>query len=96
MERGTILKNMHQTRYDVYLVYLYSFGSNANCLKIIKTNFQIELEWECRIYKPSLMNDRNHFPIVGHIDIDDLIKNRVLNAISTNLKSQGEQSNDQE
>ena len=81
MTRGTILQNMRNPEIDVYLIYIDCDGCNARCIKVIKSVYGIEINWECKMYKPNLFNNRDLYPIVGYIDPDELIKNAVFNAV---------------
>ena len=87
--KGTIFRNMHHPDYEIYLVYLFSKGNSAYCIKVAFNKFnESQVSWNCNMWKTSLENDRQLFPIVGHIDVDDLVMNHVLNEISRAKKAQ--------
>ena len=81
--KGTIFRNMHHPDFEIYLVYLFSRNNNAYCIKVAFNKFnESQVTWQCIMWKPSLAKDRLMFPIVGQINIDDMIMNHVLNEIS--------------
>ena len=85
--RGTILRNMYQPQYQTYLVYRYACRNDAYCVKVLITESgEWEVDWNCKMWKQSVLNDREHYPIVGYIDLDELIKNHVLNEVSSYSK----------
>lgn len=71
IERGTIFRNMHHPELEIYLIYLYSRFNDAFCIKItMNKHGESDIIFNCPMWKASIVKDRDHFPIVGFIDID--------------------------
>lgn len=80
MKHGTILRNMWQPSLKSYLVYLGLSGRYAKCLWIINgelvDNFTMH-----NFYKKDILEDREHFPIVGYVPIEKAVANLVAEGI---------------
>ena len=85
MKRGTILKNLwagHET-YFVYMGFPVRSGK-AEAKKIGGFSFaNINGEWhfERACYYSHSLQDREHFPVVGHVDLKKACINAILKAI---------------
>lgn len=84
MKKGTIFKNLwagHET------YFCYQRQSKLNGLKtgygysLVNVNGEWRLDMS-HYYKWDLENDREHFFIVGHADIDEVIKTAILEGIT--------------
>lgn len=78
MKRGTIVRNLFQPSYKSYLVYLGTQGEYANCLWLIDGKFPSSSTTIERFYKSDILKDRENFPIVGYVNIDEVIRNAIL------------------
>ena len=79
MRRGTIIKNLW-AGYETY----FNFQGVANVFAhgFIITN--IDGKWNVRkgcFYWSDIRDDREHFPIVGHADVDEAIIKAILEGI---------------
>ena len=82
MKKGTILRNLYQPNYESYFVFRKYSGNDALGIWLIKTDKEIKVKWSSRFPKDDIQKDREHFPIVGHLDLDSLIVSHVLNEVS--------------
>ena len=82
VKKGTILRNLYQPNYESYFVFRMYSGNDALGIWVIKTDKGIKVKWSSRFPKDDIQNDREHFPIVGHLDLDSLIVSHVLNEVS--------------
>lgn len=73
MKHGTILQNMWQPSYESYLVYQGVSGKYANVIWMINGR----VEFGHKFYKSDILNDREHFPIVGFVDIQKVLKEAI-------------------
>lgn len=87
--RGTIFRNMYQPDYGSYLIFLGYEDRYANCIWVVDTKKNIEIKYDAHFYKKSIARDREHYPIVGHIDIDSLLIARTLNEVMGYAKRNG-------
>ena len=78
MKHGTIVQNLWQPSYKSYLVYMGTSGKFANCLWIIDGKLSSEIH---KFYKRDILNDREHFPVVGHVDYKKILTNAVLESV---------------
>ena len=76
MKHGTILRNMYQPSYESYLVYLGTSGKYAKYIWIING----ELKGIHNFYKNTI-EDREHYPIVGYVDVKKVLKDAILGGI---------------
>ena len=81
MKRGTILRNLWQPSYESYLVYLGTQGKYAKCLWLINGKFVNSSTKEESFYKKDILHDREHYPVVGYVAIDNVIHNAIINGI---------------
>lgn len=82
IKHGTILRNMWQPQYRSYFVYRYSNGTYAHGISLILTDYnEMELRWDAKYPKKDIMLDREHFPIVGHLNLVSLIKDAILSNV---------------
>lgn len=75
---------MYQPDYGSYLIFLGYEDRYANCIWVVDTKKNIEIKYDAHFYKKSIARDREHYPIVGHIDIDSLLIGRTLNEVIVN------------
>ena len=76
MKHGTIVRNLWQPSHESLLVYTGISGKYAKCLWVIDGVFHGMHDF----YKADILNDREHFPIVGFINIADAIKAGLFHA----------------
>jgi len=87
MKRGTILKNLW-AGYETYFIYMgwpvrTRKGEAAATRGYTITNVDGEWRFRTSEYYTHSLQDREHYPIVGWIDLDKLIADGVLQAIET-------------
>ena len=80
MKHGTIVRNMYQPSFESLLVYTGASGQYAKCLWLINGEFRGMHDF----YKSDILNDREHFPIVGFVDY----KQAMVDAIRSGLKQE--------
>lgn len=88
MKKGTILRVMYQPSYESFFVFRKYSGSDALGVWITKTDKETYFKWSARFPKDDIQNDREHFPIVGFIDLEEMIINHVLNKVSHYKKNE--------
>ena len=83
MEKGTIFKNNY-AHYETYFIYQSTvskkYGSNsAEGYSLMN----IDGDWilEKIVYYKQDLEDSEKYPVVGHVDIDELIKKELLKII---------------
>lgn len=92
MKVGTILRNMYQPSYESYFVFRNFSGNDALGIWVIITDKgEHHIQWSARFPKEHIQNDREHFPIVGQIDLKELVINHVLNEASRQKRIDNEQ-----
>lgn len=64
MRIGTIVQNKWQPSYESLLVYTGTIGRYERCLWVIEGEFRGMHSF----YAKDILNDREHFPIVGFFD----------------------------
>ena len=69
MKHGTIVRNTYQPSYESLLVYTGISGEYAKCLWIING----EMHGIHNFYKRDILKDREHFPIVGYVDLNKVL-----------------------
>ena len=85
MKKGTIYRNKW-AGFETYFIYLNSVSSSkmeakkVGGLKIVNINGKWELD-KAEFYKNDLQ-DSEHFPIVGHININEVLIKAILGAIN--------------
>lgn len=70
MKAGTILKDTHCLHHESLLVYLASSSKFAKCLWVVDG----EVNGIQDFLVQEVLHDREHFPIVGFIDIMEVLK----------------------
>lgn len=78
MRRGTVLRNLWQPTHESYLVYLGTHGEYSKCLWLLDGKFPSSGTHEESFYKQDILNDREHFPIVGYVDVDKVVHDAIL------------------
>jgi len=78
MKHGTIVRNLWQPSYESLLVYTGISGEYAKCLWIIDGVFHGMHDF----YKHDILDDREHFPIVGFFDYKKALVDGVRNAVA--------------
>lgn len=86
MKKGTILKNLW-AGYESYFVYMgwpaHSYKNEAKkTAGYSLINIAGKWKFEKAQYYCQHLNDREHFPIVGYIDINSTFADCILKAIS--------------
>lgn len=77
MKTGTIVRNMWQPDYESLLVYTGSAGQYSKMLWILNGKY----EGVHNYYKRDILNDREHFPIVGYVDYKKVLIDTVRAAV---------------
>lgn len=80
MKRGTIVRNMYQPGRESLLVYRGTSGRYAKVIWV----FEGKVLVGHKFYKSDILSDREHFPIVGYVDVDKLIRDAVREAVKAN------------
>ena len=81
MKHGTILRNLWQPSYNSLFVYMGTSGKYAKGLLVIESGTRpTRVDYGTHYFKDAILNDREHFPIVGYIDLEKLVKDAVINA----------------
>ncbi len=75
MKKGTIVKNMWQPSYESLLVYMGTNGKYADVLWLVNGKFR----GKHRFYKHDILEDREHFPIVGYVDYEKVMVDAIRN-----------------
>lgn len=87
MKKGTIMKNLWAGN-EKYIVYRGPTWSAKN--EAAKSNFyqitNVEGKWRfddrAQYYNQDFQRDREHFPIVGRVDLEAVVTDAILKAIS--------------
>ena len=77
MKHGTIVRNMYQPSFESLLVYTGTSGQYAKCLWLINGEFR----GAHNFYKSDILNDREHFQIVGFVDYKQVIVDAIRNGL---------------
>jgi len=77
MKVGTIVRNMYQPGRESLLVYRGTTGRYAKVIWPLEG----KVLFGHKFYKNDILKDREHFPIVGQIDVDKLILGAVREAV---------------
>lgn len=88
MKKGTILKNLW-AGYETYFIYM-GFPVRVGRAEASKVGgyslSKIKGKWifaRAQYYRKDIINDREHFPVVGHIDLDSTMTSAILAAIQS-------------
>ena len=82
MKIGTIVQNKWQPSYDSYLIYTGTYGNYSKMLWVIDGEFH----GVHNFYKRDILNDREHFPIVGFVDYKKLIVDAVKKSVEDTVE----------
>ena len=93
LKKGTIFKNLW-AGYETYFVYQGTIkGKNHTPDKSYGYGITFfRGKWEirkCDYLPQDLKNDREHFPIVGYVNIEDILTSAIFNAIQDGGKTDG-------
>lgn len=77
MKHGTIVRNMYQPSFESLLVYTGTSGQYAKCLWLINGEFHGMHDF----YKSDILNDREHFPVVGFVDYKQAMVDAIRNGV---------------
>lgn len=85
MKKGTIFRNLW-AGYETYFVYQSSVWSYKNeppkvqgyGMAFVNGKWKVK---KAQYYTRDLQNDTEHFPVVGHIDVDKVLIDAILAAI---------------
>nr|MBQ4458575.1 hypothetical protein [Clostridia bacterium] len=87
MKKGTIFRNLW-AGHETYFVYQGSIPAKgmrpATSYGYKLVLYPYSEKWKvskASYYTHDLLNDREHFPVVGHIDMDKLMTDAILSAI---------------
>ena len=86
MKHGTILRNLWQPSLMSLFVYMGTSGKTAVGLVVIEGDSGVYVDYGNHYFKQDILNDREHFPIVGYIDLETLVKDAVLKATGSVVK----------
>ena len=83
MKHGTIVRNMWQPSYKSYFVYMGTSGQYAKGLSVVDTcdGDDVHVNYGIHYYKDHILKDREHYPIVGYIDLKRVVVNTVLEGL---------------
>lgn len=77
MKVGTIVRNTYQPSYESLLIYTGTSGKYAKCIWVIN--------WEYHgvhnFFKKDILEDREHFPVVGFYDYKKALVDGVKKAV---------------
>lgn len=77
MKHGTIVRNLWQPGHDSFLVYMGVSGRYARVIWL----FDGKLEGIHRFYKSDILNDREHFPVVGYVNYEKVLTDAIKNGV---------------
>lgn len=80
MKIGTIVRNMYQPNLESFIVYRGVSGQYADVIWLLDG----KVLFGHRFYKSDILNDREHFPIVGFVDVEKLLQGAVREAVKYN------------
>lgn len=80
MKIGTIVRNMYQPSFESLLVYRGTTGRFAKVIWLLNG----KVLFGHKFYKSDILNDREHFPVVGQVDVERLIRDAVREAVKVN------------
>lgn len=80
MKIGTIVRNMYQPGRESLLVYRGTAGRYANVIWLLEG----KVLFGHKFYKSDILHDREHFPIVGAVNIERLVRDAVREAVKCN------------
>lgn len=76
----TIYKNLW-AGYETYFVRMGTSGSYATGIGVSNVNGDWRVDFSTKYYAVDLRYDKEHFPIVGGVDIKKVVKEAVMKAI---------------
>lgn len=76
----TIYKNLW-AGYEAYFVHMGNSGRYTTGIKVFKIDGEWYVDFNTRFYASDLKYDREHFPVVGRVDIKKVIKEAVMKEI---------------
>lgn len=76
----TIHKNLW-AGYETYFVRMGSSGRYATGISVVNVDGDWRVEFNAKYYVSDLRHDKEHFPVVGSVDIKAVVKDAVLKAI---------------
>ncbi|MBR3239125.1 MAG: hypothetical protein IKF99_11875 [Oscillospiraceae bacterium] len=80
MKIGTIVRNMYQPSIESLIVYRGVSGQYADVIWLLDG----KVLFGHKFYKGDILNDREHFPIVGLVDVEKLVRDAVREAVKCN------------
>ena len=80
MKVGTIVRNMYQPGRESLLVYRGTTGRYAKVIWLLEG----KVLFGHKFYKSDILNDREHFPIVGLVDVEKLVRDAIREAVKCN------------
>ena len=78
----TIHKNLW-AGYETYFVRMGSSGRYATGISVVNVDGDWRVEFNTKYYASDLRHDKEHFPVVGSIDIKTIVKDAVLKVIES-------------
>lgn len=76
----TIHKNLW-AGYETYFVRMGSSGRYATGISVVNVDGDWRVEFNAKYYASDLRHDKEHFPVVGSVDIKRIVKDAVLKVI---------------
>lgn len=76
----TIHKNLW-AGYEAYFIRMGSSGRYATGIKVFKIDGEWRVDFNTRFYASDLKYDREHFPVVGSIDVKKVILDAVMGVV---------------
>lgn len=91
----TIHKNLW-AGYETYFIRMGSSGRYATGIKVFKIDGEWRVDFNTRFYASDLKYDREHFPVVGSIDVKKVILDAVMEVVKCDAAGNGEEENGSE
>lgn len=64
--------------YEAYFIRMGNSGQFAKGIQVHNAHGEWRVDYNTRYYASDLRHDKDHFPIVGNIDLDAIIANSTL------------------
>ena len=76
----TIHKNL-RAGYETYFVRMGTSGRYATGISVVNVDGDWRIDLSAKYYASDLRHDKEHFPLVGSVDIKKVVKDAVLKSI---------------
>lgn len=75
--------------YESYFIRMSNSGRYARGIGVIKINGTWKVKYGTSYYASDLRHDKEHFPIVGNINLDNVIFENVMRCINLQENKEG-------